>query len=70
MSNIVSNLDAVVFSLPLLGFLFSVLFRVDELVRQSVKPAFHRCHTVGSDRNGMPLSIDPDGKLPMRMREI
>jgi hypothetical protein len=70
MSVIVSNLDSVVFSLPLLGSLFSVFFRVNELVRQPVKPEAHRCHTVGSDRNGMPLSIDPDGKFPMRVRKI
>jgi hypothetical protein len=70
MSVIVSNLDSVVFSIPLLGFLFSVFFRVNDLVRQPVNPALHRCHTVGSDRNGMPLSIDPDGRLRGRVRKV
>jgi len=69
MSVLVSNLDSVVFALPLLGLLFSVFFRVDEPVGQPVKPAVRRRHAAGLDRNGLPLCLDPDGRLPVRARK-
>jgi hypothetical protein len=66
MSLVVTNLDSVIFAIPLLGLLFSAFFRMDELVGKPVrpvKPVLHRRQVSGQDQNGLPLCLDPDGKM-------
>lgn len=67
MSLVVSNLDLVIFAVPLLGLLLSAYFRVHELAKKPSRPVAHRRYASGSDENGIPLCLDPDGKAPGRI---
>jgi hypothetical protein len=68
MSFVVSNLDSVVFAVPMLGLLLSAFFRVDELAAKPAKPVIHRRLASGLDRNGIPICLDPDGTRPSKVR--
>jgi hypothetical protein len=68
MEVVVSNMDAVVFGIPLIGLLISAFFRVDELVAAPQKRVTHRRQMPGLDRNGMPQCVDPDGKVTPQTR--
>jgi hypothetical protein len=68
MSLIVSNLDSVIFGIPLLMLLFPAFFRVDELAGRPLKPVPNRRQVSGQDRNGIPLCLDPDGRLYRQAR--
>jgi len=68
MSVIISNLDSVIFAIPMVGLLFSAFFRVDELVRKPLRPVMHRRRVSGLDHNGIPICLDPDGRLHRRLR--
>jgi hypothetical protein len=68
MSLIVSNLDSVIFGIPLLGLLFSAFFRVDELAGKPLKVVPNRRQVSGLDRNGIPLCLDPDRRPYPRPR--
>jgi hypothetical protein len=70
MSLVVSNLDSVIFAIPLLALLFSAFFRVDELMGRSMKPVASRRAIAGTDQNGMPLCLDPDARRPMRSHKL
>jgi hypothetical protein len=69
MSVFVANLDSIVFAIPLVGLLVSAFFRVDELVGKPSKHISHRRQMAGLDCNGMPLCLDPDGRLPIQARK-
>ncbi len=66
MQGVVSNLDSVIFAVPLVGLLVTAMFRVDELVGQPIKPVRHRRQVSGLDANGFPRCLDPDGRMPGR----
>jgi hypothetical protein len=63
MNVVVSNLDAVIFGIPLLGLLVSAFFRVDELASAPRKRVSTRRQMAGTDLNGMPICMDPDGRV-------
>jgi hypothetical protein len=68
MDVVVSNLDSVVFGIPLVGLLVSAFFRVDELVAAPQRTKLHRRQMPGLDRNGIPMCLDPDGKVTPQTR--
>jgi hypothetical protein len=71
MEVVVSNMDAVVFGIPLVGLLISAFFRVDELVAAPQKRVTHRRQMPGLDHSGMPICVDPDGQVaPQDRHEI
>ncbi len=63
-----SNADLLLFGLPMLGFLFAGLFRIDELLGRSRKGPVRRPLAAGIDQDGMPINIEPDGTPLRRMR--
>ncbi len=68
MSIFVANLVAVIFAFPMVGLLFPTFFRVDELMAKPLKPVLHRRQVSGLDCNGIPMCLDPDGRMPVRIR--
>lgn len=63
MTMILSNTDALLVAVPMVGILFAGYFRLDELVGKSKKPAKMRRPMVGSDLDGRPICADPDGSV-------
>lgn len=56
----VSNLDTIIFAVPLLYLLLTFLFRVLESCGKTWKVAVHVSTNPGLDVNGMPACVDPD----------
>lgn len=63
MTLILSNSDALLVAVPLVGILFAGYFRLDELVGKSKKPVKSRRPMVGCDEHGLPICADPDGSI-------
>jgi hypothetical protein len=61
-----SNMDAVLVAIPMVGMLFAGVFRLDELFGKPQKRAPRRRAIAGSDEDGAPICIDPDGKVVKR----
>jgi hypothetical protein len=64
----VSNADSLLFGLPMIGFLFAGLFRLDELIGRSRKTPMRRTLAGGVDSDGMPIFVEPDGQPLQRLR--
>lgn len=60
MSMEVSNLDTIIFAVPLLYLLLTFLFRVLGFWGRTWKVAVHISTNPGLDANGMPACVDPD----------
>jgi len=56
-----SNTDTLLMAVPMIGILVAVFFRLDELIAAPKKRVVNRRVIAGSDENGQPLCIDPDG---------
>jgi hypothetical protein len=63
-----SNLDSVIFGLPLLGLMLSTFFRMEELVVRPVRCVARRHRISGLDCCGRPICLDPDGTAPCGIR--
>jgi hypothetical protein len=61
-----SNTDSLLVAIPMVGLLFAVFFRLDELLGKSKKPTKTRRQMVGLDENGRPMCVDPDGQVAER----
>ena len=68
MTVVLSNADALLVAMPMLGILFAGFFRLDELFGRTQKKSARRPLAGGMDHNGMPICMDPDGKPLGRMR--
>jgi hypothetical protein len=63
---VLSNADALLVAIPMVGLLFVGVFRLDELFGKSVKTtkrASVRRKMSGWDKDGRPVCADPDEKL-------
>jgi len=60
---ILSNTDSFLVAIPMLAILFAGFFRLDELFGRSKRRAKTRRPVVGSDENGRPICVDPDGRV-------
>ena len=63
MTALSSNMDAILVAIPMVGLLFVGMFRLDELIAKPQKRPERRRAIAGSDKNGAPLCIDPDGTM-------
>jgi energy-converting hydrogenase Eha subunit F len=70
MSFVRSNLDSMIFVLPLLGLLISAFLRVDELASKPLKQVRQGRQMAGYDQSGNPHCPDPDGTIPRRNRHM
>jgi len=57
-----SNMDAILVAIPMVGLLFAGVFRLDELIGKPQKRSPRRRPIAGSDKDGAPICIDPDGQ--------
>jgi len=57
-----SNMDALLVAIPMVGIMFAGVFRLDELLGKPRKKSEWRRPIAGSDANGAPICVDPDGK--------
>ncbi len=62
MSVLQSNTDALLVAIPMVGILIAGVFRLDEFFGKPKRPAVRRRAVAGSDQNGAPICIDPDGR--------
>jgi hypothetical protein len=63
MTMLLSNRDALLVALPMIGILFVGFFRLDEAFgKPKNKQAKRRSQVAGVDPEGRPICIDPDGK--------
>jgi hypothetical protein len=69
MSAPLSNTDAMLVAIPMVGALFAGFFKVDELFGKPRKPKEHRRQMSGLDENGVQIYADPDGTMPPRTRK-
>jgi len=62
MSSVLSNADAILVAIPMIGLLFVGVFRLDEIfIKPKKKQTFH-CHPLATvDDRGQPVRLDPDG---------
>lgn len=58
-----SNSDAILVAVPMVGILIACFFRLDELFGKPKKKVAlkHRRQMSGWDANGQPMCADPDG---------
>lgn len=63
MTALPSNMDAILVAIPMVGLLFVGMFRLDEIIAKPQKRPERRRAMAGSDKNGSPLCIDPDGTM-------
>lgn len=64
-----SNTDAILIAVPMIGMLFAGFFRLDELLGKPRKAVEHRRQMSGWDEQGRPVCTDPDGTSPKRTRK-
>ena len=62
MSAVLSNADALLVAIPMVGMLFAGYFRLDELLGKPKKTQENRRQMSGWDKNGRPICADPDGR--------
>jgi hypothetical protein len=63
MTVLLSNHDALLVAVPMIGILFAGFFRLDEVFgKPKKKQAKRRSQVAGVDPEGRPICIDPDGK--------
>jgi len=61
-----SNTDAILVAVPMVGVMFAVLFRLDESLSRGRKP-MEQGHPLSDwDKDGLPVCVEPDGKLLQR----
>ncbi|MFC5864186.1 hypothetical protein ACFPT7_17910 [Acidicapsa dinghuensis] len=60
---VLSNSDAILVAVPMVGILIACFFRLDEMFGKPKKKVMleHRRQMSGWDENGKPICIDPDG---------
>jgi len=63
MTIIDSNRDALLIAIPMVGLLFFGFFRLDELFGKSKRTVKERRVMGGSDLDGRPICLDPDGQV-------
>jgi hypothetical protein len=61
-----SNADALLVAIPMIGLLIAGHFRLDELIGKPQKRMVRRRQVAGSDEQGRPLCLDPDGSIPVQ----
>jgi len=61
-----SKADAILVAVPMIGIMIAAFFRMDELIGKPGKASEPRRKIAGSDANGFPLCMDPDGAQPRR----
>jgi hypothetical protein len=62
MTVLLTNRDALLVAVPMVGILFVGFFRLDEVFGKPKKPVKRRSQVAGIDPDGRPICIDPDGK--------
>lgn len=62
MTMLLTNRDALLVAVPMVGILFVGFFRLDEVFGKPKKRAKRRSQVAGVDPAGRPICIDPDGK--------
>jgi hypothetical protein len=63
MTTLLSNRDALLVAVPMVGILFAGFFRLDEVFgKPKKKQVKRRIQVAGVDPEGRPICIDPDGK--------
>jgi hypothetical protein len=63
MTVLLSNRDALLVAIPMVGILFVGFFKLDEVFgKPKNKQAKRRSQVAGVDTEGRPICIDPDGK--------
>jgi len=63
MTALPSNMDAILVAIPMVGVLFVGMFRLDELIGKPKKRPERRRSIAGSEKDGSPICIDPDGTV-------
>jgi len=63
MTALPSNMDAILVAIPMVGVLFVGMFRLDELIGKPKKRPERRRAIAGSEKDGSPICIDPDGQI-------
>lgn len=60
---VLSNSDAILVAVPMIGILIACFFRLDEMFGKPKKKVIveHRRPMSGWDKNGKPICGDPDG---------
>lgn len=58
-----SNADAMLVAIPMIGVLVVGFFRLDELVGKPRKVGAPLDQSIGRDADGQPVSLDPDGTV-------
>ena len=66
---LLSNRDALLVAVPMVGIMIAGHFRLDELFGKSQKPPEPRRKIAGTDDKGFPLCMDPDGAKQRRARK-
>jgi len=65
MSVDLSNTDALLLAVPMIGLMAVGFFRLDELVGKPKKDAPIRRQVAGLDAKGRQVCLDPDGTIPL-----
>jgi hypothetical protein len=63
-----STSDALLVGIPMVFLLTMVFFRLDEAFARRASMVVRRPLAGGTDANGMPICVDPDGKPFGRVR--
>jgi hypothetical protein len=61
MTTVLSNTDALLVAVPMIGILFVGFFRLDESIGKPRKRVDNRHCLAGTDATGRPVFTDPDG---------
>jgi hypothetical protein len=72
MTAVLSNTDAVLLAVPMVGLLFVGYFRLDEFFGKSRTKVEPRKKKLGVDKRGRQIYTDPDGQIfkPRRKRQM
>jgi hypothetical protein len=68
MSVTLSNTDALLVAIPMIGILVVGFFRLDEMVGKPRKLAARRPQVAGTDGEGHQICLDPDGTVQHSVR--